>query len=154
MKYVKIVYRKDYDTIEEKSNRCLIRAYEKAGINHFFENGNPVVYGYFYNSCLFELLTNRPISSRNYEDVDFRSVFDTIRSCSKDELNKLANIINVVFFDENIDLGYEITTMEEAAYDRSIQLKAYEKGLTSINPYDIFEADNYSVKKIKMYNRR
>ena len=41
----------------------------------------------------------------------------------------------------------EVTTMEEAAQDRAIQFDAYQKGLTTINPYDKDQINNFNANK-------
>lgn len=154
MKCVKIVYKNDYDTNSLKGNRPLLRAYQKGKVEHFIENGNPIIFAYYRDNCLYELLTNQPLVTKNFEfeDVDYEYMMSIIHSCSREELNMVYQIIRVMYFNEMIELGFDITDMEEAWQDRVIQQKAFDAGLTEINPYD--SVDNYSGNNIKKYGHR
>ena len=151
MKYVKITYKNDYDTNRVKGNRPLLRAFQKGNVKSFIENDNPIIFAYYRDKYLYELLTNKPLIIKNFEfeDVDYEDVMSIIKSCSKEELSMVYKIISVMYFNEIIDLGFDITDMEEAWQDRVIQLKAYENGLTDINPYD--SVNDYSINNVKKY---
>ncbi len=66
--------------------------------------------------------------------VTIDEIFDvaTMEESRKGILNK---IVRNVLFGEDIDLGFEVSTIEELARDRAIELDAYEKRLSRINPY-------------------
>ena len=100
MKYVKITYKNDYDTNRVKGNRPLLRAFQKGSVKSFIENDNPIIFAYYRDKCLYELLTNKPLIIKNFEfeDVDYEDVMSIIKSCSKEELSMVYKIISVMYF--------------------------------------------------------
>lgn len=155
IKFVKMFYTMDYDTLNMKSRRPLLRAYQKAGVNELIENDCPFVLGYICDGILFDYFTNReiPIGSVLVEITNDELV-DIVKRLNNNKKQLISNIIGVMFFNENIDLGFVITNMYEMGDDRRFQWKAYQAGLTDISPYDRDKMNDYTIAKVKSYNSK
>ena len=159
MQYVKMIYTMDYDTVNGKSKRPLLRAYEKLGITELIEEGNPFVLGYVYNngdkSELRDFVTQRRIDSngQSFQPISREEVKKIYDKMGVEKYKKLYGIMCTMFFEEKHDLGFEITTMDEMSRDRHIQWNAYQNGLTDINPYDSETLNDYTIKEVKRYNK-
>lgn len=154
-KYVKMFFTMDYDTLDSKSRRPLLRAYQKAGVNELIENGCPFVLGYVCDGMLFDCFTNRQISiSGNLVEINDNEFVQIVNSLGNDKAKMVTNIIKVMFFDENINLGFDITDMYEIGDDRRLQWQAYQIGLSDISPYDRDKMNDYTIAKIKRYNSK
>ena len=157
MKFVKITYKNDYDTTDRKGKRPLLRAYEKAGVKSFIEGGNPIVLAVLNKNCLYEMLTNKPLLVKNfeYEEINYEYVRTIIHNAiDNKELRKVYDIISVMFFNEDIDLGFEISDMDEMSRDRNIQFSAYNDDLTDINPYSHDNLNDYTISQVKLYGKK
>ena len=155
IKFVKMFYTMDYDTLNMKSKRPLLRAYQKAGVDELIENDCPFVIGYIYDGSLFEYFTSREIPAGSVlVEVSCGDVFELYNKLSDSKKQKIKDIINVMFFDEKINLGFDITNMYEMGDDRRLQWKAYQAGLTDISPYDRDKMNDYTIAKVKSYNSK
>lgn len=153
IKFVKMFYTMDYDTENSKSRRPLLRAYQKAGVNELIENGCPFVIGYVFDGSLYEYFTSSEILvNGNLVEITYDELFDLFNGLSADKKKQITSIINVMFLDKNIDLGFDITNMYEIGDDRRFQWEAYQKGLTDISPYDRDRVNDYTIAKVKSYN--
>ena len=155
IKFVKMFYTMDYDTLNMKSRRPLLRAYQKAEVNELIENDCPFVIGYIYDGSLFEYFTSREIiSNGNLVEVSYGEVFDLYNKLSDAKKKKIIDIIGVMFFKDEIDLGFDITNIYEMGDDRRLQWKGYQVGLTDISPYDRDKMNDYTIAKVKSYNSK
>ena len=156
-RYVKMIYTMDYDTPTGKSRRPLRRAYQKAGIYELIEDDCPFVLGYINeDGKMVDFITHREIltNGQSYQEISREEIGRIYDSLGYDKIKQLYNIMCVMFFDEEHDLGFEISTMEELDADRKYQWKAYNDGKTTISPYDREVINNYSASYVKKYNRR
>lgn len=153
LRFVKMIYTNNYDTFDKKGKRPLLRAYLKAGVNELVENDCPFVLGYVCEGMLFDAFTNREISINGnlveIDDNELKCILDTLDNEKKE---MISDIIKVMFFNEKVDLGFDISTMYEVADDRKEQWVAYQNGLTEISPYDMANVNNYTASKVKKYN--
>lgn len=158
MKYVKMIYTKDYDTTSSKSKRPLLRAFQKAGITELIENDCPFILCYTHNGKMYDFVTHREIvaNGQSYQVVTREEVGKIVDAIGYEKYKVLYRIMCVMFFDEKQDLGFEITTIDEMDSDRKEQWKAYcdEENLTDISPYDRDTMNDYTIAVVKKYNRR
>jgi len=150
MIYYKIYLNNNYETQNEISNRPLERGYIKTGaINLINDKPFLLVFidqdmlvheaftGNYLRMCYItgdenneNILTFNDLVNFNFELVtpDEMSKFIALRN----NKNLKRAIRKIIFNEEN---EFEVSTMEELAEDRAIQAAAYEKNLTTINPY-------------------
>lgn len=151
MEFVKVIYKNDYDSVEMRGKRPLLRAYNKLGISTFIDEEDPFVLGYMVNGSIHEFLTHVEINASEYEVVDTNYVKSCVGKCDNIELEKLHKLFLVIFNQQQIDLGCEISNSDEIAKDRAIQFEAYNNNLTSINPYDERYINCYTASAINDY---
>lgn len=144
----------DCDTLEERSNRVLKRAYSKYGFDNFIdERGYPFIIVYRVYDTLYELFTNKELGNYNdynYQIISINELFDLTQNVRDEKLITMKRIIDKLFFDGK---DIEISTMNELAGDRARQFDCYNGKLTTINPYetsyiDLYTEGNSSMRKI------
>jgi len=150
MKYAKIIVKNNYERRGDLVLRSYIRALEKANAVRFLENGNAVIYGVVDNdNNFYELITNEIINIDNYILVSIFEIFDA--SFMPENTKEIMKRINErILFGKNVDLGFEVSTIEDLAKDRAIEFDAYNRYLSRINPYQRVGADN--MDSINDYN--
>lgn len=139
MVFAKIVVKENYQKERDLVFRPLVRAYKRVNADCFMDNGNAVILGIVDNDGVFnEYLTGKPINYDNYVELGFGDANEFLISLKKSGLTKeqidgIKNAINEYVFNEK-NLNYD--EIMEDALDRSIELEAYEKGFSYIDPYD------------------
>lgn len=136
--YVKIIYQYEYKNRYDNVNRPLIRAFQKIGAQSLLEAGNrAILLGYFKDGKIYELFTNNRLDYNSYHVIKEANANEILGNIDATSLDKISKIIRKIIFDEDVNLDFEVSSMEDLALDRAKQFDAYEKGLTKINPYDI-----------------
>ena len=150
MKYAKIIVKNNYECRGDLVLRSYIRALEKVNAIRFLENGNAVIYGVVDNdNTFYELLTNEIINIDNYVFVDVIELFDA--EFMPDNIRDLMKKINEkILFGKDVELGFEVSTIEDLAKDRAIEFEAYDRYLSRINPYQRLTSDN--MNSVNDYN--
>ena len=143
MEYAKIVVKNNYEQKGDLVLRSYIRALRKIHEGKLLDGENASIYGVVDNNGDFhEFFTNKVINYDNYVlvSIDELDDIDMIPNNRKELLKK---IMDKVLFNENIELDFEISTIEELAKDRAIEFDAYNNFLSRINPYlRLSESDN------------
>ena len=164
MKYAKIIVKNNYEKRGDLVLRSYIRAIKKANAGKLLDGENALIYGVIDdNNNFHELFTNRVINYDNYVPVSIEELVEAdIISDNKKAL--LKKIMDKVIFGERVDVGFEISSMEDLAKDRAVEFAAYDKFLTRINPYlrlseydnqDLYNAYNnflYKVREVMLIN--
>ena len=150
MIYYKIYLCNNFETEKEISNRPLERGYIKTGATNLINEVPFLVVFVDQDMLVHEYYTGGYLRmchiTGSDEDDNILTFNDLIQFrfelVKPDELEKFVELRNnkalkkairkVIFNDEN---DFEVSTMEELAEDRAIQFDAYDKQLTSINPY-------------------
>ncbi|MCQ2979167.1 MAG: hypothetical protein MJ245_05155 [Clostridia bacterium] len=147
-KFYRIYFDNDYDTEEYKSNRLLLRLFRKYGFSkQFIDDGKPYLLAYEFDGKYYEMLTDVEINGRA-ERIKQLSVYHEINDLGMRNFLLYFAIVEYALGINNHEFNDdEVTTMEEAAQDRAIQFDAYQKGLTTINPYDRDQINNFNANK-------
>lgn len=161
MKYGKIIIKSNYENEGDLVLRSYVRALKKAGAFPFIDGDNGYIFGVIKEDGLFhELLTGKVIDYDNIEDITITDINRLFGNESWD-INLVRDIIQKIIFKEDVELNFEVSTMEEKAKDRIVEFEAYNNNLSTINPYtrlgeeqedsNYFNYDNffYKVKKLK-----
>ena len=147
MEYAKIVVKSNYDKRGDLVLRSYVRALKKVNAKLMLDGDKAFIYGVVDDNGKFhELFTNEVI---NYEDYDLASVDEIFDATmiSNDKKKILEMIIGKVLFEKDINIDFEISSMEDLAKDRAVEFDAYDRFLSRINPYMRLSEDNQ-----KMYN--
>lgn len=147
-KFYKIYFDNDYDTEEYISNRLLLRLFHKFGFSKYFiDDGKPYLFAYEDNGKFLEALTGTEINGRAVR-IKLFTFYNEINGLGMSNFILYNSLVEYALGINNHEFkDEEVTTMEEAAQDRAIQFDAYEKGLSTINPYDINQINNFNVNK-------
>ena len=140
MKYTKIIVKSNYEKRGDLVLRSYIRALKKVNANLLLNDDDAIIYGWVDDDGNFyELFTNTAINYDGYvpvqaeEDVSFCHSFTNL---SENDINVLRKIIKKVLFnDDSVNLGFEVSSMEDLANDRIVEFNAYDNYLSRINPY-------------------
>lgn len=135
MKYAKIIVKNNYEQRGDLVLRSYVRAMNRINATSFLDGDNALIYGMVDDDGIFyEMFTREVIDYDEYEFVDRDEYMSAYASKSRigDDLVK---VIKFVLFNEDIELGFEISPMNELAYDRSLEFRAYDNRLSIINPY-------------------
>ena len=168
MEYAKIIVKNNYEQRGDLVLRSYIRALRKTGVGRLLDGENAVIYGVVDNNGRFhEFFTNKVINYDNYVLVSIDELYD-VDMIPNNRKELLKKIMEKVLFGENVNLDFEISTIEELAKDRAIEFDAYNSFLSRINPYlRLSESDNQElynaydsfaqkikeIKKIKELNK-
>lgn len=135
MKYAKIIVKNNYEQRGDLVLRSYVRALNKINASEFLDGDNALIYGMVDdNGIFYEMFTREVIDYDEYEFVDKDEYI--LAYASKAQVgDNLIKVIRNVLFNEDIELGFEISRMDELAYDRSVEFKAYDSRLSIINPY-------------------
>lgn len=135
MKYAKIIVKNNYEKRGDLVLRSYVRALEKVNAIRFLENDNAIIYGVVdEDNNFYELFTNEIINYDNYILVSVEEIFEV--GVMPDNIKSLMQKINQrILFGKDVKLDFEVSTIEELAKDRAVELDAYDKFLSRINPY-------------------
>ena len=134
MEYAKIIVKNNYEKRGDLVLRSYIRAIRKIHEGRLLDGDDACVYGIVNNGIFHELFTNKVINFDNYIYVTTDEIFD-IMMLEEPRRALIEKIIRKVLFNENIDLRFEVSTMEELFIDRVVEMNAYENHLSRIHPY-------------------
>ena len=150
MKCAKIIVKSNYEKRGDLVLRSYVRALKKINAIKFIDGDNAIIYGFLDDSGVFhEIFTNEVIDYDNYVSVLAEEIYHII-NLPKELKDLIKKVNEKVLFDKTIDLGFEISTMEELAKDRAVELDAYDNCLSRINPYMRLSDDNQH--KYNAYN--
>lgn len=162
MIFYKIYLINNFETENEISNRPLARGYEKVGAQQELINEHPAIIVFIDSNMLVHefytgdflrkynitgdvkdssILTFNDLSQFNFDLIPEEEIGKYSSLRKNLELRKV--IAKVIF---NQDNDFEVSTMEDLAEDRAIQFDAYNKGLTTINPYSEDYMGNQSLR--------
>lgn len=142
MKFAKIVLKNNYDKKGDLVLRSLIRAYDAIGVNPvLLYHGEALIIGVVdgKDNLFHEVFTGNVIE---YDDFDlisiaeFKSIFMSL-TLEKQELIKQVYekmIFNMKKEDDYSSSEYE--KIRNLARDREVEFRAYNNGLSFINPYE------------------
>lgn len=169
MKYAKIVIKDRYEQKGDLVLRSYIRAIKKIkanlllGLNLFSDSEKAYVYGVIKDDNKFhEFFTDRVIDYDNYEIVPEDGII-VLRYIPLDEITKIKNVIEKVIFNEDIKLGFEVSTIDDLALDRKIEFEGFNNELSGVcpyprlgkpgNSYDDFQYKIGIINKMKIQNQ-
>ena len=145
MKCAKIVVKNNYEKKGDLVLRSYIRALRKVSADLLLDGDNAIIYGKVLDDGRFyELFTNMIIDS-DYTLVSLdeaNSFYDAFMDLSKEDVITIKSIIEKIIFDKNIELDFEVSSMEDLAKDRAIEFEAYDNYMSSINPYQRLNNDS------------
>ncbi len=154
MKCAKIIIKDNYEQRGDLVLRSYIRALKKAKANLLLDGNNGIIYGVVDEAGDFcEIFTSRVIDYDDYvtispqEDIEFCKEISIL---SQEEMLLLKNIIENVLFNQNNELGFEVSSMEDLAKDRAIEFDAYDNFMSLINPYQRLNEND--VQRYNDYN--
>ncbi len=158
MEFGKIVIKNDYEKKGDLVLRSYIRALKKIGATTFLDGDNGYVYGIIADGVFYELLTGKPINYNIFEPVTDMDR-ERLMKCSEQEAAMTRLVTEKVIFNAIDDIGFEISSMEDLANDRTIEYNANNKGLSAIDPYSVFEGllngyNSFSHKCKKIIKRK
>ena len=137
MNFGKILVKNDYEEKGDLVFRPLVRAYKKYGLDKLIQSNGVIVFGIIYKDVFYELFTKQaiPIDDVFYEEISNEEVHFIVDLLTLDELKLAMEINNAIIF----KMGRRdliINSMSELANDRYVEYDAFEKSLSSINPYE------------------
>ena len=141
MEYAKIIVKNDYEKRGDLVLRSYIRALKKVGkAGELLLNGDEgIIFGVIdLDGNFHELFTNNIIDYNGYSKLtqsEYNNLCDIFVNLEDEKVSLLQNIMEAVLFDEKIDLGFEISTMEELSKDRYVEFDAYNDYLSRIDPF-------------------
>lgn len=146
LKYEMILVKNEYQEEGDLVFRPLVRAYKEIGADSLIENGNAVILGVVDdNGVFYELFTGKEIDYSAHKE--YAAIHRCLNSLSREKIELLVEKINSLVFNERGTKDRssdEIRQMmEEDAKDRAIEQKAYEDGLSMVNPYDKENPNGY-----------
>ena len=167
MLFYKIYLANPYDTDNEIGNRPLARCFQKTDVSYYISDCKPFIVAYIDEGLFIrELFTKEFLRKSNICNMPYSESEDVLRfndlirfnavPISKEEYNNLLPLgsnenfllaLKKAIFNDNND--FELTTMEELAEDRAVQLDAFDNGLTTIHPY----SDKYIGSKALRHRR-
>lgn len=136
MEYAKIEVKSNYDKRGDLVLRSYVRALKKVEESRLLSGNSAFIYGIVDdNNDFHELFTNEIIDFDDYVYVDFDEIFNvqTMPNNRKELMKKIME--KVLFRKEKIFFDFEISTPEEASMDHYVEMDAYEKHLSDIEPY-------------------
>ena len=140
--YAKIVVKNEYKKKGDLVFRPLKRAYEMINANKLMRLGNAFIIGTVNRDGEFiEFFTNKPIDYDGYESISYGDVEEILRNLKKEDIKNIQSVIRKFVFNERIFLPYEnhdyiAQDIKNRDIDLKIANKAYEDGLSLINPFD------------------
>ena len=146
MMFAKIIVKNDYQEEGDLVFRPLVRAYKEIGAEKLIERGNAIILGVVDKEGIFhECFTGKEINNNKYVELGFGDVHQYLMGMSQEQLKLVNEKINeLVFGQKSVNSNYDVQeTMMEDAKDRVIEQKAYDNGLSVINPYDKENPNGY-----------
>lgn len=158
--FAKVVVKNDYQKKGDLVFRPLLRAYNEIGAKALMERGNALLIGMIDRDGVFhELFTGNEFYCANYEDMDMGYIYEITKSLPKDVIEKIQNVINSLIFKKKVevktpdkivyegvnapDYQDELQKIKENDEDLKVEAKAYENGLSLIDPYDKENLNGY-----------
>lgn len=167
MCYAKIVVKDNYEKRGDLVLRSYIRAIKKLKVNALLSNDltsnieKAFIYGEVRDNEFHELLTDKVIDYKYYEKIPDNEI-EIVRCLPIPKLYQMKKVFDHVLFGKNNDLDIEVSTDEELAGDRIVELHAYDNFLSNINPFkrlseanngESYNAYNEFLYKIKMVSK-
>ena len=145
MIFAKIVVKGDYQEKGDLVFRPLVRAYKEIGANSLIEGESAILLGVVDKNGVFhECFTREIINYSKYEELNNSDDQKYLGNLSQEQVSLLSSRIKELLFNERkIDYSDVKKAMEEDANDRSIEKKAYDDGLSMVNPYDKENPNGY-----------
>lgn len=131
----RIVVKNNYDKEGDLVYRPLVRAYLRNGLDSFIEEGNVMLYGIIHENIFYELFTGKEIPYSKYEIIDKENFDELIERLSLKEMKVIKKTINDFVFEKKESNAIDVGTMIDLATDRAVEFGAYNRNLSSINPY-------------------
>ena len=138
---VKFLVKDHHDSKDDLVSRPLVRAFKKinqGGVKNFITDNGVYLYGYLEDDSVYDVFTERliEIDNLNYEEASSNELVSKVRTLKEEEIGKMHALINELVFGQKAKIDFEISTMEEEAYDRNLMFQEYNEGLSLINPYE------------------
>ena len=130
----KITVKNDYEQKGDLVYRPLVRAYVKHGFDSLIEKDKVSLLGIIRDDTFYEIFTGEVIPYSNYEIVGEEEFCGILDNLTIEKVRLLKRVMNNYVFQKEKDYQEENRIME-LAKDRKIEFDAYNRDLTSINPY-------------------
>ena len=141
MKYAKIVIKNNYEKRGDLVLRNFVRAIKKINATLFLDGDNALLYGIVNsNGTFYEMFTGESIDYDNYVLVSENEIFNAF--FSEKNSGQIYSVIENILFGKDINLGFDVSTMEDLAKDRAIEFEAYNNFMSRINPYQKLGQEN------------
>ena len=136
MEYAKIIVKNDYEKRGDLVLRSYIRALKKAGkAGELLLNGDEgIIFGVIDLDGNFNNIIDYNGHSKLTQS-EYNNLCDIFVNLEDEKVSLLQNIMEAVLFDEKIDLGFDVSTMEELSKDRYVEFDAYNDYLSRIDPF-------------------
>lgn len=158
--FAKIIVKNDYQKKGDLVFRPLLRAYNEIGAEALMERGNALLIGMVDRDGIFhELFTGNEFYCANYKEMDMGDIYEITRDLPKGINQKINNVINSLIFKKKVeikpndgivyeginapDYQDELQKIKENDEDLKVEARAYENGLSLINPYDKENLNGY-----------
>ncbi len=153
MVFGKIVVKEKYEREDDLVFRPLVRAFRKIDADSFLTDNGCIIIGVIRDGQFFELFTWRMIPYAQYEEIETEEFFKIIDGLSLDQLKIIKRVIRSCVFNDDVNMTFSASTIEELARDRAVEFDAFVHDLTPINPYEEpYEGYNdfaYKCKKLQ-----
>lgn len=130
--------------------RSYVRALKKANLKQLLSLGGNIAYvvgEIDENGRFIEYFTKKEIPCHRYELASDNVIKYLIAQTSNERV-LCKGLMLKCLFGKSIDLGFEISTLEERDSDIHEEVRGYEEGLSAINPYEgnFMDYDNFLLK--------
>ena len=158
--FAKIVVKNDYQKKGDLVFRPLLRAYNEIGAKALMERGNALLVGMVDRDGMFhELFTENEFYCANYEEMDMGDIYEIKKNLSNEDIVNIQNVINSLIFKKKVevkpnkeivyegvnspDYQDELKKIKENDEDLKVEVRAYQNGLSLIDPYDKENLNGY-----------
>lgn len=136
MEYAKITVKSEYEKRGDLVLRSYVRAVHLLNINLLFDSNNAYIYGIVDdNGDFYEYFTGNFVDYCDYNIID-SSEYSQLLNINEDDKKLLTGLMDKVLFNKKNDLQLDIASVDELALDRKVEMDAYDKFLSRINPYN------------------
>lgn len=150
MYFGKIIVKGDYSKEGDLVFRPLLKAYKEAGLEPLIQLGNAIIIGVVDKDGIFnEWFTGNRLYYNGVKEMDMGDIGEVLRSLDKEKAENIRNILNTIVFkrtlptSKSIDYLDEQKKLESDNEDLMVEARAYDKGLSLINPYDKENLNGY-----------
>lgn len=158
--FAKVIVKNDYQKKGDLVFRPLLRAYNEIGVKALIERGNALLVGMVDRDGIFhELFTGNEFFCADYKEMDVGDIYEIKKELSSEDIVNIQNVINRLIFKKKVDVKQddtivyegvnapdyqdELQKIKENDEDLKVEAKAYQNGLSLIDPYDKENLNGY-----------